>query len=131
MEVQLESLPLAPLIEDVVKTLEPMAEKNANRLVIDCPSDIGALHADQIRVRQVLLNLASNANKFTESGTVTIAVAPRQREGRDWLEVAVTDTGNGVTEEQHGRLFQESSHAAATTPRYYAGAGLALAGGRR
>ena len=73
MELHLESFPLAPLIEDVAKTIEPMATKNGNRIVIDCPRDLGTIHADQTRFRQALLNLASNANKFTEKGTVTIA----------------------------------------------------------
>src|SRR5262245_34898677 len=127
MELQLETFPLAPLLEDVVKTIEPMAGKNGNRLVIDCPADIGSLHADQIRVRQVLLNLASNDNQFTENGTVTIAVRQRQRDGRDSIEIAVTDTGIGMTAEQIGRLFQEFSQADATTTRKYGGTGLGLA----
>ena len=76
MELHLESFPLAPLIEDVAKTIEPMATKNGNRIVVDCRSDLGTIHADQIRFRQALLNLASNANKFTEKGTVTIAAQP-------------------------------------------------------
>ena len=66
MELHLETFPLVPLIEDVAKTIEPMATKNGNRLVIDCPADLGTIHADQTRFRQSLLNLASNANKFTE-----------------------------------------------------------------
>src|SRR5262245_33125711 len=127
MELQLETFPLAPLLEDVVKTIEPMAGKNGNRLVIDCPADIGSLHADQIRVRQVLLNLASNDNQFTENGTVTIAVRQRQRDGRDSIEIAVTDTGIGMTEEQVGRLFQEFSQADSSTTRKYGGTGLGLA----
>ena len=73
MELHLETFPLAPLIEDVAKTIEPMAAKNANRIVIDCPAGFGTIHADQTRFRQALLNLASNANKFTEKGAVTIA----------------------------------------------------------
>ena len=77
MELHLESFPLAPLIEDVAKTIEPMATKNGNRIVVDCPPDLGTIHADQIRFRQALLNLASNANKFTEKGTVTIAARSR------------------------------------------------------
>src|SRR5207248_2817936 len=56
MELHLESFPLAPLINDVAKTIEPMATKNGNRIVVDCPSDLGTLHADQIRCRQALLN---------------------------------------------------------------------------
>src|SRR5262249_31431180 len=109
MELQLESFPLAPVIEDVAKTIEPMAQKNANRLLVECPPGIAPLHADQIRVRQVLLNLASNASKFTEHGTVTIAARPLLHDGRDCIAIAVTDTGIGMSEEQLGRLFQEFS----------------------
>src|SRR5437660_8186561 len=66
MELHLESFPLAPVIEDVAKTIEPMAAKNGNRIAVECPPELGTIHADQIRFRQVLLNLVSNANKFTE-----------------------------------------------------------------
>ena len=97
MELHLESFPLAPLIEDVAKTIEPTATKNHNRIVIDCPSDIGTIHADQIRFRQALLNLVSNASKFTENGRVTIGVQPERLAGGDWITIAVTDTGIGMT----------------------------------
>ena len=72
MDIHVESFAIAPLIDDVVKTIEPLAAKNGNRLVVDCPPDLGTMHADQTRFRQALLNLVSNANKFTENGTVTI-----------------------------------------------------------
>jgi GAF domain-containing protein/DNA-binding response OmpR family regulator len=127
MELHLESFPLVPTIEDVAKTVEPMGAKNANHMVIDCPPDLGTIHADQTRVRQTLLNLASNANKFTEKGTVTIAARPQQVDGRDWITIAVTDTGIGMTEEQMGRLFQEFSQADSSTSRKYGGTGLGLA----
>jgi GAF domain-containing protein/CheY-like chemotaxis protein len=127
MELHLESFPLVPTIEDVAKTVEPMAAKNANRMVIDCPPDFGTIHADQTRLRQALLNLASNANKFTENGTVTIAGRAQQLDGRDWITIAVTDTGIGMTDEQMGRLFQEFSQADASTSRKYGGTGLGLA----
>jgi signal transduction histidine kinase len=64
MELQLETFPLAPLIRDVVKTIEPLAAKNANKVAVNCTAEIGAMHADQMRLRQALLNLMSNANKF-------------------------------------------------------------------
>jgi signal transduction histidine kinase/CheY-like chemotaxis protein len=131
MELYLESFPLAPLINDVAKTIEPMATKNGNRIVVDCPTDLGTLHADQIRFRQALLNLASNANKFTENGTVTIAAQPQRPDGRDWIMIAVTDTGIGMTEEQIGRLFHEFSQADASTTRKYGGTGLGLAISKR
>jgi signal transduction histidine kinase/DNA-binding response OmpR family regulator len=131
MELHLEMFPVAPLIEDVAKTIEPMATKNGNRIVIDCPLGVGTIHADQTRFRQALLNLVSNANKFTEKGTVTIAGQPQRLDGRDWITIAVTDTGIGMTEEQMGRLFQEFSQADASTTRKYGGTGLGLAISKR
>src|SRR4029077_14846246 len=127
MELHLESFSLGPLIEDGVKTIEPLAAKNGNRLVVDCLPETGTIHADQTRFRQALLNLASNANKFTEKGTVTIAARHEPMEGREWITVAVTDTGIGMNTEQMGRLFQEFSQADSSTTRKYGGTGLGLA----
>ena len=131
MELHLDSFALAPLIEDVVKTIEPMATKNGNRLLIDCPADLGTIRADQTRFRQSLLNLASNANKFTEKGTITIAAHQAQENGRDWIMLTVTDTGIGMTAEQMGKLFQEFSQASSTTASKYGGTGLGLVISRR
>src|SRR6516225_8832570 len=111
MELHLEAFPLVPLIQDVAKTIEPMATKNGNRIVVECPADLGTVHADQTRFRQSLLNLASNANKFTEKGTITIAARQGQESGRNWITLAVADTGIGMTPEQMGKLFQEFSQA--------------------
>jgi signal transduction histidine kinase/DNA-binding response OmpR family regulator len=127
MELHVETFPLAPLVNDVAKTIEPMATKNGNKVVIDCAPDLGTIHADQIRCRQSLLNLASNANKFTEKGTVTIAAQPQRLDGRDWITLAVTDTGIGMTPEQMGKLFQEFSQASSATASKYGGTGLGLA----
>jgi signal transduction histidine kinase len=131
MELHLETFLLMPLIEDVAKTIEPMATKNGNRLVIDCPANLGTIHADQIRFRQSLLNLASNANKFTEKGTITIAACQGQDSGRDWITLAVADTGIGMTPEQMGKLFQEFSQASSSTASKYGGTGLGLAISKR
>jgi signal transduction histidine kinase len=131
MELHLETFRLMPLIEDVAKTIEPMATKNGNRLVIDCAAELGTIHADQTRIRQSLLNLASNANKFTEKGTITIAAHQAQENGRDWVTFAVADTGIGMTPEQMGKLFQEFSQASSATARKYGGTGLGLAISRR
>ena len=92
-----------------------MATKNGNRIVVECPADFGTMHADQTRFRQSLLNLASNANKFTEKGTITIAARQGQENGRDWITLAVTDTGIGMTPDQIGKLFQEFSQASTAT----------------
>jgi signal transduction histidine kinase len=131
MELHLEPFPLMPLIEEVAKAIEPMATKNSNRIVIDCHPELGTIHADQIRIRQALLNLASNANKFTEKGTLTIAARQAQDNGREWITLAVTDTGIGMTPEQMGKLFQEFSQASSATASKYGGTGLGLAISRR
>jgi signal transduction histidine kinase len=131
MELHLESFALAPLIEGVIKTIEPLAAKNANQVTVNCDGAIGTLHADQMRLRQAMLNLMSNANKFTEKGIITIAARQRQEGGRDWVTIAVTDTGIGMTAEQMGRLFQEFSQADASTTRKYGGTGLGLAISKR
>jgi signal transduction histidine kinase len=127
MELHLDTFPLVPVIQDVAKTIEPMATKNGNRIVIECPADLGTMHADQTRFRQSLLNLASNANKFTEKGTITIATCQGQESGRDWITLAVADTGIGMTPEQMGKLFQEFSQASSRTASKYGGTGLGLA----
>ena len=88
MELNLETFALAPLIDDVVKTIEPLAAKNGNRVAVHCDGTIGTMHADQMRLRQALLNLMSNANKFTEKGTVTIAAHQGQENGRDWVTLS-------------------------------------------
>jgi signal transduction histidine kinase len=131
MELHLETFQLVAAIKDVAKTIESMATKNGNRLVIDCPADLGTLHADQTRFRQSLLNLASNANKFTEKGTITIAAHQGQENGRDWITLAVADTGIGMTPEQLGKLFQEFSQASSATASRYGGTGLGLVISRR
>jgi signal transduction histidine kinase len=127
----LSSFALTPLIDDVVKTIEPLAAKNTNQVAVSCDPAIGTMHADQMRLRQALLNLMSNANKFTERGTITIDAGQRQENGRDWITLAVTDTGIGMTPEQVGKLFQEFSQADASTTRKYGGTGLGLAISKR
>src|SRR6516164_4764913 len=126
MELQLETFALIPVIQEMAKTIEPMATKNGNRLVIECPEDLSTIHADQIRFRQSLLNFVSNAKKSTEKGTITIAAQQEQENGRDWVTIAVADTGIGMTAEQMVRLFQEFSQADTST-RKYGGTGLGLA----
>ena len=72
MELHPESFALAPLIDGVIKTIEPLAAKNGNQVAVHCDAAIGTMHADQMRLRQALFNLMSNANKFTDHGTITI-----------------------------------------------------------
>jgi signal transduction histidine kinase len=131
MELNVDTFALPPLIDQVVKTIEPLAAKNGNQIAVHCDAAIGIIHADQMRLRQALLNLMSNANKFTEKGTVTIAALQKQENGHDWITLSVADTGIGMTTEQMGKLFQEFSQADASTTRKYGGTGLGLAISKR
>ena len=131
MELALSSFALAPLIADVIKTIEPLATKNSNKVAVQCDSGIGTMQADQMRLRQALLNLMSNANKFTDRGTISIEARQGQENGRDWITLAVADTGIGMTAEQMGQLFQEFSQASSSTASKYGGTGLGLVISRR
>jgi signal transduction histidine kinase len=126
------------LIDNVVATVRPMAERNGNTLIVHRPQPLGAMHADPSMVRQVLLNLLSNAAKFTRGGTITFAITrgpdskPTQpgEDGRkdiDWIHFSVTDTGIGMTQEQMGHLFEVFWQADTSATRRYGGSGLGLA----
>jgi GAF domain-containing protein/DNA-binding response OmpR family regulator len=117
---------LAPLIDEVVGTARQLAEQNKNRLVVDAQQNLGALTVDPMRLRQILLNLLSNACKFTKQGEVTLR-ARKVADGRDWIEFAVADTGIGMTAEQQTKLFEEFAQAESSTAQRYGGTGLGLA----
>jgi signal transduction histidine kinase/DNA-binding response OmpR family regulator len=131
MDLTLESVAIRPAVEEVLGTARPLAEQNNNALEFDCPDGIGSLHADSMRLRQILLNLLSNACKFTKGGTVRLRIARAEESGQHWVDFAVSDTGIGMTEEQLGRLFQEFSQADASTTRQFGGSGLGLVISRR
>src|SRR5262249_29116565 len=101
-------------------------EEKKNRLVVDAQENLGALTVDPMRLRQILLNLLSNACKFTKEGEVRLR-ARRMVDGRDWIELAVADTGIGMTAEQQAKLFEEFTQADSSTARQYGGTGLGLA----
>jgi GAF domain-containing protein/CheY-like chemotaxis protein len=131
MELYLEAFDVAGLVKDIAAVIQPLAAKNANRLEVRCPADIGVMRSDLTKVRQALFNLLSNACKFTDHGTVSLAVAHEEADGRDWVVFAVTDTGIGMTPDQLTRLFEAFSQADAATTRKYGGTGLGLALSRR
>jgi signal transduction histidine kinase len=126
LELNPQTVQLAPLINEVIGTAGQLAEQNKNRLVVDAQEDLGALTVDPMRLRQILLNLLSNACKFTKDGEVRLR-ACRVANGRDWIELAVADTGIGMTPEQQAKLFEEFSQADATTAQRFGGTGLGLA----
>jgi signal transduction histidine kinase len=125
-----ELVNLARLIDEVIGTAGQLAEKNKNRLVADSTDGIGRLTADPMRLKQILLNLLSNACKFTNNGEIALRVR-HVAEGRDWIELAVADTGIGLTAEQQAKLFQEFTQADSLTARRYGGTGLGLALSRK
>ncbi len=131
MELFLESFDVASMIDEVASTIRPMVEKNANTLHIERAANLGAMHADQIKVRQGLFNLLSNAAKFTHEGSITLQVEREVMESSEWIVFRVTDTGIGLSAEQTGKLFQDFTQADASTTRRFGGTGLGLALTRR
>jgi signal transduction histidine kinase/CheY-like chemotaxis protein len=131
MELFLEDFELGALVKDVESTIRPLVEQNQNTLDVRCPADVGPMHADLTRVRQILFNLISNAAKFTKGGEIVLEVLPLRVKGREWLEFEVSDTGIGLSEEQMKRLFQSFSQADPSTSRKYGGTGLGLVISRR
>jgi signal transduction histidine kinase/DNA-binding response OmpR family regulator len=127
MELHNTRFALSGLMEEAVTLARPLAERNRNTLTVRCPAELGTMVADIVRVRQIVLNLLSNACKFTEDGAVTLDVAPSSVQGRDGVLISVTDTGIGMAPEQLGRLFQDFMQADSSTTRKYGGTGLGLA----
>jgi signal transduction histidine kinase len=130
LELNLEPVDLARLIDEVIGTAGQLAEKNRNRLVVEAQENRGALNADSLRLKQILLNLLSNACKFTKDGEVALRVS-KVADGRDWVELAVADNGIGMTAEQQAKLFQDFTQADSLTARRYGGTGLGLALSRK
>jgi signal transduction histidine kinase len=146
-----ESFDIVEMIHDVVITIQPLINKKANQLVLNCPDDLGLMYADMTKVRQSLFNLLSNAAKFTENGVITLTVErvnERQKDegermkeennnfslhpsspapAKGFILFRVSDTGIGMTPEQMAKLFQAFTQADASTTRKYGGTGLGLA----
>jgi PAS domain S-box-containing protein len=126
MDLVLETFEVPAMIRDVVTTLAPLAQKNANALEVRCPDAVGAMRADPTKVRQSLFNLLSNACKFTQHGTVALEVS-REHGEREWVMFRVSDTGIGITPEHLGQLFKPFSQVDPSPTRRVGGTGLGLA----
>src|SRR6185295_2404018 len=126
MELFLENFGLSGLLDEVVTTVRPLMKKNNNTLVFEPDQNLGSMHADVTRVRQVLFNLLSNASKFTKDGKVSLAVDKSSENDSEWITFRISDTGIGMSSEQLSRLFQAFSQADASTSRKYGGTGLGL-----
>ena len=131
-ELSVEDVEIEPLLREVATAAEPLAAKSGNRLEVRLSGDLGRMRGDPLRLRQIVLNLLSNACKFTERGTVTLEARRVPGDGTgDWITVSVADTGIGMTPEQIARLFQEFRQADTSITRKYGGTGLGLAISRR
>jgi PAS domain S-box-containing protein len=147
MTLYLEDFDVAKLVREVAATVQPLIGKNGNKLEVECPADLGTMHADVTKVRQTLFNLLSNASKFTEKGTIRLEVrrtsniqhsTPNIQGSATTLNpqpstiiFRVSDTGIGMTPEQVARLFQAFTQADASTSRKFGGTGLGLAISRK
>jgi signal transduction histidine kinase len=131
MELFLETFDLAKMIDEVASTVRPMVEKNANTLHIKCTSDLGVMHADQLKVRQSLFNLLANAVKFTRDGKITLEVDRQSMDGSGWIVFRVTDTGIGMNPQQIDKLFKDFTQADPSITRNFGGTGLGLVLTRR
>ena len=130
LELNSEPVNLARLIDEVIGTAGQLAEKNNNRLAVDGAGNLGPLTTDPMRLKQILLNLLSNACKFTKQGEVALRVR-KVVDGHNWIEFAVADSGIGMTTEQQAKLFQDFTQADSLTARRYGGTGLGLALSRK
>ena len=152
MTLYLENFSPAELIREAVATVQPLLTKNRNRIIVHSPENLGLIYADQTKLRQALLNLLSNACKFTEQGLITIRASaipesesPAAEAEADMAQtsahadsttgerilISIQDSGIGMSEEQMGKLFQSFSQADSSTTRKYGGTGLGLAISRR
>jgi len=127
MEVSVGDCDLRQLIEEAAATVRPTVEKNSNTLVLEMADDLGGATTDAFKLNQCLLNLLSNAAKFTQNGAVTLRARRDHAAGGDWIAIAVSDTGIGMTEEQLARLFNAFVQADASTAQRFGGTGLGLA----
>jgi signal transduction histidine kinase len=127
MEIHLDSFKIQEIIEPSIHSIEPMLQKNKNTLKLQCDKNMGYMVADMNRVRQTLVNLLSNANKFTENGVITLEVTRINREDAPWIIFKVTDTGIGIPQDKLRSIFSEFTQADSSTSRKYGGTGLGLA----
>jgi signal transduction histidine kinase len=126
MELDPETFELTTMINDVSSMVQPLVEKNHNKLDIKLPRAIGTIYADKIRVRQMLFNLLSNASKFTKNGNIIISADRVQTGSQDFLEISVADTGIGIHPDKLTKLFKPFTQVDESFTRKYGGTGLGL-----
>ncbi len=127
MTLTVDSFDVRGMIDELLDTAGPLVRKNNNVLTVQCGDDVGIMSADMTKTRQILLNLLSNAGKFTRNGAVALRVVRQTEAGRHFVEFSVADTGVGMTLAQTQKVFDAFTQADVTTTRKYGGTGLGLA----
>jgi len=127
MNLYLENFDISLVVREVADSLRPQLSGRAISFACICPDGMGSMHADITKVRQIILNILSNAVKFTKDGSVGLSVARLQKDGKDWVSFTVRDTGIGMTPQQVHNVFESFTQADAATSRMYGGTGLGLA----
>jgi CheY-like chemotaxis protein len=126
MELFIEEFSISFLLEQVVDVLTPLIQKKGNKLIVHHETDEDLITADRAKVHQSLLNLLSNANKFTQDGTIALTIKATMGEEQPWVDFIVTDTGIGMTSEQQKKIFEAFAQADNSTTREFGGTGLGL-----
>jgi signal transduction histidine kinase len=126
LEVSIKPVNISELLADVTATAGPLIAKKHNRLVIQVVNDPGEIETDPLKLRQAVLNLLSNAAKFTSHGVITLKVLTKDHEGKKRLIIEVHDTGIGMSQESLGRIFKDFSQAERDTTQKFGGTGLGL-----
>jgi signal transduction histidine kinase len=127
MNIKLESFKIQDVIQAAIQTIEPMVQKNKNVLEIQCDENLGYMVADSAWVRQTLINLLSNACKFTEGGKISLEVIRVNRDNVPWVIFKIVDTGIGISQKKIRSVFSEFTQADSSINRKFGGTGLGLA----
>jgi signal transduction histidine kinase len=127
MKLTPQDVRVEPIILQVVETLKPILSNNGDELEVRCAENLGTVYVDPTRLSQVLINLVSNAIKFTENGRITLDAKPQRKDQKDWIVMRVTDTGIGMSKEKLSRLFQSFNQVHDSGHAKYGGTGLGLA----
>jgi signal transduction histidine kinase len=131
MQITVETFELGALLAEVQMMAIPLVTKSRNALTLQLADGLGVMRSDMTKIRQIVLNLLSNAAKFTTDGQIILRATREQRYGQEWIVISVADTGIGIGHEQLATLFQEFTQADASPTRKHGGAGLGLALSRR
>jgi signal transduction histidine kinase len=127
MAIHLETFDINSLIRDTISTIQPLVQQKNNHLLLDVTEQLGNVHTDLTKVRQILFNLLGNAAKFTENGQITLIAKHEIKDDKNWIVFSVIDQGIGMTKQQIDSLFQPFMQADSSTTRKFGGTGLGLA----